>query len=935
MRRLALLSAIIALQLTVWAQTGVVSGRIVKASGSGVAGATISFNLSQVGYVAGSYVTTPLTYSCYTTSDGSIVGEPDPAVAPTVSLNYSSGTMAAGTYYVRYSFQDSSGESLASPSLAVVMTSAGTMTINIPATVPSSAVFMKVYIGTAAGAEKYQGFGTLATATPYAQSTAINTGSAAVPVANTSACTLIYNDAIIPARTVYAMAVVDANGSSVPGFPQSYYIAGTSPFVISSSTPAGNTTAIFPQAIIASPTNHATQSVAGPLLSSNLGGTRYADQFTGATTGDKIDAACNDLGGAIGVVDIQGNAAAGIIKTVPPFNCFLQDFRNTGDTASAGNYQQGVELYRRETRDRSAATYLSSLITLRYEDYSGGVNLASPKTQSQIFAGFYDGRDPGEHHGFANIKQFCQAYGDCISLMFYIYGFGGYGAGGDEGQEGLRIWNNVGDGTATGGVSTSSSITVNGLTISGTWVNPHNLGVRNAPLIITSRGTYSTGTLSGATSFSGGACHITGVGTNWKTQFGSGAKSTLFLRIPQLESASSKFIVPITAVDNTVETDISINYQTNEIGAGCPTLVAGTYTIYQGSTVTSLGPPVSGTIDPNYVIVASASPFLNGDAVEQPVDYNVTMFGFSVTQYSPFTQGGLHRGGYIQNIGPAQLESGLRINGNTGGYQYGIRMMNTIGYAIKGGEVMNGFLTSSDTTTANFFILSLLSSGSSARSFTYNRTSDYFNMAGMYWDGATTRISTNSTPQPNVQFYLGYTGAAMNGLLIAPGTAPNAGVFQFAVYDNGGITRLSMDIGNNRYRFNNGTDVQGYSDNGVTQKWSIAGASGNIATVGSVQIGSGAAITKHLSAAIANAAWDLSAAGITCAVQTVTVNGAVTNSTDSVDFNVDSTVMATTDIQATAWISAADTVSVRLCDVQSSNPAAFTNKNLRVSVWKH
>lgn len=103
---------------------------------------------------------------------------------------------------------------------------------------------------------------------------------------------------------------------------------------------------------------------------------------------------------------------------------------------------------------------------------------------------------------------------------------------------------------------------------------------------------------------------------------------------------------------------------------------------------------------------------------------------------------------------------------------------------------------------------------------------------------------------------------------------------------------------------------------------------------GGIQVQGGSA--THLSASINNAAWDLSAPGVTCAVQKVAVPGAVPNSGDTVSVNVDPSVMSTrSDIIATAWISAADTVDVRLCDAAGSNPPPFTNRSLRVAVWNH
>lgn len=297
---------------------GTVTGKIVLPSGRAVAGGTITLTLSQLGYVAGSYVTTASSVPCYTTSDGSIVGEPDPLVAPIVTANYGAGTLAAATYYLKLTYYDGTGESLASPEVAFTMTGTGTMNVALPALIPSNATGIKVYISTSAGTETQQGSATFAGGVSFAQSVALVAGSA-LPAVNSSACTLVFNDSIIPARTLYAMAVVDANGSSVAGFPQNYYLQGST-FVISSATPAGNTTAVFPQAIIASPTNHALQSISGPLDLGGYGISNSPDPGNQAINvkAKPYSAACDNA--TDDTIAIQSAIAAGKVVTLPPGN---------------------------------------------------------------------------------------------------------------------------------------------------------------------------------------------------------------------------------------------------------------------------------------------------------------------------------------------------------------------------------------------------------------------------------------------------------------------------------------------------------------------------------------------------------------------------------------------------------------------------------------
>jgi hypothetical protein len=530
---------------------------------------------------------------------------------------------------------------------------------------------------------------------------------------------------------------------------------------------------IFAIALLFVATAHAQNIVA-----QSVNKQQYVSQFMkpGVSLSQAITNACTALAGQPGTVIIEGYLPTGQPIVFPPWNCTIVDWRNTAETAGAGNYLSGVEIYRRDTRNASASATLRSAITLRFDDYDGGVNLLSNKTQSQLIAGIYDGRDKGEHHGFVNIKEFCQGSGDCLAEMHYLFGYGGFGAPGDEGQEIYRGWNNVGDGTAGGNPPTSASITVSGNSISGTWTNVHELGVRNAPLIITSRGTYSTGTVTGA-AMSGGICHVTGFGTSWNA-----LTNIIAIEFPQLEAGTAKFVVPVTAINS--NTDLSMDYNINEIGATCPTLVAGTYVLYKGSQVASLGAMAASSNDPASVNVVSGAPFINGDAVEQPIDFNVAMTGYMLTQYSPFTTGGFHKGMYVQNIGPAQLESGIRINGNTGGYQFGIRLMNKIGQAAIIANTAPILFQLTDASSGSNVIVQVLNSGFTGRNFTYDRTNDWWNIGHLFMDANTSRISLNSSPQPSTAAYIGLNNAAWHGLDVSNVVDPDASHALFRVFSN-------------------------------------------------------------------------------------------------------------------------------------------------------
>ena len=87
-----------------------------------------------------------------------MVGIPNPLTLPNTSITYGSGTMAAGIYYVVFTFYTNGNlETLASPELKVQLTGTGSLIISPPATFPAGAAGMRVYVGTISGAETAQG----------------------------------------------------------------------------------------------------------------------------------------------------------------------------------------------------------------------------------------------------------------------------------------------------------------------------------------------------------------------------------------------------------------------------------------------------------------------------------------------------------------------------------------------------------------------------------------------------------------------------------------------------------------------------------------------------------------------------------------------------------------------------------------------------------
>lgn len=242
-----------------------ITGTVKTANGSAVRNGTLGFTLNQAGIVAGSFSVTSTPVYCYTSTDGSVVGLPNPIVAPTAVGNTASGSIILGTYLVRISYVTTgpTTETIYSPSTSVVLGATGRIDVTGPTVQPTNAYGYRVYAGTVSGSEHLQstvvGFGNTSITT-------YNSGGAASSTTNTTVCAVQFNDTIIPSFTKYSVSLTNSNGASVPGFPQNWYLAGSS-VDISTSYPlaAVSQQTRFPTPILANPSSNAQQSVASPL----------------------------------------------------------------------------------------------------------------------------------------------------------------------------------------------------------------------------------------------------------------------------------------------------------------------------------------------------------------------------------------------------------------------------------------------------------------------------------------------------------------------------------------------------------------------------------------------------------------------------------------------------------------------------------------------
>jgi hypothetical protein len=261
------MNALLTLMLgTATAYGGTVTGMLQAPSGLPVKNATLNFSLQQAGLIVGTGSVVPITASCYTSVDGTVVGTPNPLTLPNVAITYGSGMAAPGIYYIVYSFYSNAGyETLASPELEVQLIGTGSMIISPPATFPANAAGMTVYVGTVSGAETAQGNSTGSSGTFVQNETPVTT-AIPIPATNSSSCTIAFNDTIIP-YSGYSVSLISSSGNAYPGWPQSWQLNGGSGGTvdISNGAPLWNGTIVYPQPILAQPLNHGPQSISGLL----------------------------------------------------------------------------------------------------------------------------------------------------------------------------------------------------------------------------------------------------------------------------------------------------------------------------------------------------------------------------------------------------------------------------------------------------------------------------------------------------------------------------------------------------------------------------------------------------------------------------------------------------------------------------------------------
>ena len=546
-----------------------------------------------------------------------------------------------------------------------------------------------------------------------------------------------------------------------------------------------------------------------------MAGMRFASEFQGKSSSEKIDSAISDCKGAPCVIVVPSEMDLGM-PTKMADNAKIIDFRSNDPSS----HQKDIGIVSRWTTVGSGAQHVANL-RLDTDAYRGGINNynGTSGTKSQLASLWLTGRyrTIGERKDITQ-DMWCLGKGDCNGFFNTVRDWGGYSTAGDEGESGLRVSSEQGMG-GTFPYGTVSA--VNGNKVTAQWTYGYTLGEQR-PVINTSRNVYSTGTLVSAPTTS--PCTITGSGTGWST-LGTGSHSDLFLEIVPLSNANGvKYVVPITSISD--DTHLVLEYTLSEngnvcIGAGLPSGAA--YNIYHGGLAASLDDPVTGR-DPTAVNLAvPASMFQVGDAVQQPLGYNLKTVGINVyvnQQIGP----GQGYGQMLYNTGTTTLESGLRVRGN---FINPIRIDNNskMGSAIRvssAGKFVE--LSDESSSSTDLFLLHRLG-GAGLNYITYDRTNNDLKIGPFAVDFATGAISQGlNAPIPTLsRYWMQWTEATAGGMNINGPTGLTANLLEANV---GGIRRFAVSA--NNADFVSGLTLRGYSGNYTPQTWGISSSTGQM-----------------------------------------------------------------------------------------------------------
>jgi hypothetical protein len=315
----------------------------------------------------------------------------------------------------------------------------------------------------------------------------------------------------------------------------------------------------------------------------------YSSNFPGASSNAQALAACQSTSGAPVTVIIPSTAAADNTVEAYPQYCSVQDLRGSVGPNQFGTegtaYSEGTIFRSRfATAPNSVQNYGS--LECYLSDDAGGYNTSGgPKTTYICMNAISHSVSQGTHYGVQSIMG---GLGEGDELTFYGQAqcYGGSNATGDEGCEAGHFEADQGSLVFTGTVATYANI---GSTSTITYTSPVNESVRgelrwmvdtNASKI------YSTGTITG---ISGVPPVVTGSGTGWATQFGTGAR-TGDLCFALANDTNTGYtpnvlnVIPVASIGS--NTSLTLNLQAVGVNKGYSSInPTGNYQIFECSQV--------------------------------------------------------------------------------------------------------------------------------------------------------------------------------------------------------------------------------------------------------------------------------------------------------------------------------------------------------------
>lgn len=256
--------------MAVLAQTTFISGTIALPNTSlPLANGTLTLSLSDAfgkptsAIIAGSFAIAGKTLTCATDSNGNVVSINNPLVPAIATAQAAAGSLS-GTYYVAIDYYDSLGHrTLPSTPVAVLVSGPNnSILVQPPIVQPATANGYEIFLGTTPSNITLQ-----LTVGGFVNET-LNTllSGTTPPVTNATVCALYFNDVLIPYGTTYKTNLLDSNGTQVAGFPQSWYLSGSSVSVsIQYPIAPSALQTRFPNPILQNPSNNSQQSVASPV----------------------------------------------------------------------------------------------------------------------------------------------------------------------------------------------------------------------------------------------------------------------------------------------------------------------------------------------------------------------------------------------------------------------------------------------------------------------------------------------------------------------------------------------------------------------------------------------------------------------------------------------------------------------------------------------